>query len=281
MMTTASRDIIVAFRNQMKSITNMSYLMHIDKLAQAIGFLSRYPVPSKFFQDDDGSMTETSGYYVIAGVLIALPFASIAVILAAFDINSMLIAAILVASLAFATGGLHEDGLSDCVDGFWGSSQKDKILVIMKDSRLGTYGTLALIFSILIKFVALTLILDHLNAFPAFIAILVASGCSRGVMVWHWSELPAARDDGVAASVGEPSTKALQLIMISITVLGAISIIFTGFLATSLAVIFAAAISYYFTKLSDDKIDGHTGDTIGATQQLSEIAILIGFALIV
>ncbi|MEO9459208.1 MAG: adenosylcobinamide-GDP ribazoletransferase [Lentilitoribacter sp.] len=259
----------------------MSYSIHIDKIAQAIGFLSRYPVPSKYFQNDDGSMTQTSGYYVIAGVLIALPFACIAAILTAFDINSMLIAAILVASLTFATGGLHEDGLSDCADGFWGSSQKNKILTIMKDSRLGTYGTLALIFSILIKFVALSLILDHMGAFSAFIAILVASGCSRGIMVWHWSELPPARDDGVAASVGEPSTKSLQLTLISIAVLGAISIIFTGFLATSLAVIFAAAISYYFTKLSDKKIDGHTGDTIGATQQLSEIAILIGFALVV
>lgn len=281
MMTTASRDIIVAFRNQMKSITNMNYSMHIDKLAHAIGFLSRYPVPSKYFQSDDGSMTETSGYYVIAGILIALPLACIAAILAALDINSMLIAAIFVASLTFATGGLHEDGLSDCADGFWGASQKDKILNIMKDSRLGTYGTLALLFSILIKFVALTQIFENFGAFSAFIAVLIASGCSRGVMVWHWSELPSARDNGVAASVGEPSTTALQLTMISIAILGVISIIFIGFLATSMATIFAAAITYYFTNLSDDKIDGHTGDTIGATQQLSEIAILIGFALVV
>lgn len=280
-MTTTSRDIIVALTNQMKSIIKMNYSMHIDKLAQAIGFLSRYPVPSKYFQSDDGSMTETSGYYVIAGVVIALPLACIAAILTTFNINSMLIAAILVASLTFVTGALHEDGLSDCADGFWGSTQKDKVLVIMKDSRLGSYGTLALVFAILIKFVALTLILAHLGAFSAFIAILIASGCSRGIMVWHWSELPAARDDGVAVSVGEPSAKALQLIMISIAVLGVVSIIFTGFLATSLAIILAAAISYYFTKLSNDKIDGHTGDTIGATQQLSEIAILIGFALVV
>ena len=254
---------------------------HIDKIAQAIGFLSRYPVPSKHFHNDDGKMTETSGYYVIAGTLIALPLALIGAILAAWGINAMLIAAVLVASLTFVTGGLHEDGLSDCADGFWGSSHKEKILAIMKDSRLGTYGTLALLFSVLIKFVTLTLILTHMSAFTALIAIIVASGCSRGIMVWHWSELPPAKDDGVAASVGLPSSTSLQLVMISLAILGVLSFIFVGFLATSLAIIIAAAISFYFTKLCDDKIDGHTGDTIGATQQLSEIAILIGFALIV
>lgn len=259
----------------------MNTTIHIDKLAQAIGFLSRYPVPAEFFYNDDGKMSETSGYYVIAGALIAFPLACAASILAALDINSMLIAAILVTGLSFVTGGLHEDGLSDCADGFWGASQKDKILHIMKDSRLGTYGTLALLFSVLIKFVTLSLILTHMNAFTAFIAIIVASGCSRGVMVWHWSELPTAKDDGVAVSVGRPSSTSLQFIMISIALFGLLSVIFMGFLATSLAIILAAAISFYFTKLCDHKIDGHTGDTIGATQQLSEIAILMGYALVV
>jgi adenosylcobinamide-GDP ribazoletransferase len=280
MMTTASRDIIVAFRNQEKLRTKMGPNLHIDKIAQAIGFLSRYPVPETFFRTDDGKMDETSGYYVIAGALIAMPLAGVAAILAALDVNTMLIAALLVASLTFVTGGLHEDGLSDCADGFWGSTKRDKILTIMKDSRLGTYGTLALLFSILLKFVAFTQIFEHLNAFSAYFAIIIACASSRGIMVWHWSELPAAKTDGVAASVGEPSDKALQITMISLAVLGVLAIIFAGFLAAAFAIIFAAGISFYFTKLTDQKIDGYTGDTIGATQQLSEIAILIGFALV-
>lgn len=258
----------------------MSVNIHIDKVAQAVGFLSRYPVPEEFFYNDDGKMDDTSGYFVIAGALIAFPMASVAAILAALDVNALLIAALLVASLTFVTGGLHEDGLSDCADGFWGSSKRDKILIIMKDSRLGTYGTLALLLSILIKVVALSHILEHLNAFSAFLAIIIASASSRGIMVWHWSELPSAKSDGVAVSVGEPSDKALQFTMISLAVLGILSILSAGFLAAALAIILAAGISYYFTKLTDKKIDGHTGDTIGATQQLSEIAILIGFALV-
>ncbi len=258
----------------------MSANIHIDKIAQAVGFLSRYPVPEEFFYSDNGQMDETSGYFAVAGALIALPLAIGAAILAALGVNSILIAVLLVASLTFVTGGLHEDGLSDCADGFWGSSKRDKILAIMKDSRLGTYGTLALIFSILIKITAISLIFENLNAFTAFISILIAAAASRGIMVWHWSELPSAKSDGVAVSVGEPSDTSLKLIMISLAVLGLLAFIFTGFLAAALAIILAASVSFYFTKLTDKKIDGHTGDTIGASQQLSEIAILVGFALI-
>lgn len=258
----------------------MSANIHIDKIAQAVGFLSRYPVPEEFFYSDDGQMDETSGYFAVAGAFIALPLAIGASLLAALDVNSILIAVLLVASLSFATGGLHEDGLSDCADGFWGSSKRDKILAIMKDSRLGTYGTLALIFSILIKITAISLILENLNAFTGFMLILIACAASRGIMVWHWSELPAARSDGVAVGVGEPSDTSLKLIMISLAVLGLLAFLFAGFLAAALAIILAAGISFYFTKLTDKKISGHTGDTIGASQQLSEIAILIGFALI-
>ena len=258
----------------------MSANIHIDKIAQAVGFLSRYPVPEEFFYSDDGQMDETSGYFAVAGAIIALPLAIGASLLAALDVNSILIAVLLVASLTFVTGGLHEDGLSDCADGFWGSSKRDKILTIMKDSRLGTYGTLALIFSILIKITAISLIFENLNAFTAFISILIAAAASRGIMVWHWSELPSAKNDGVAVSVGEPSDTSLKLIMISLAVSGLLAFIFTGFLAAALAIILAAGISFYFTKLTDKKIGGHTGDTIGASQQLSEIAILVGFALI-
>lgn len=272
---------MVAGLTKLESGLEMISTQHIDKIAQAIGFLSRIPVPAKYFASDDGNLSETSGYFVIAGILISLPIAIGAALLSSFNVGPMIIAALVLASLTFITGALHEDGLSDCADGFWGTSKKEKMLKIMKDSRLGTYGTLSLVFSFLLKFAALTQLADTLNPILLLIAIVVAAGLSRAAMVWHWSELPPARTDGVAAGGGKPSDNSLRLILISSAIIAILSLITIGFVMTGVALVLITATSLYFTKLTEKKIWGHTGDTIGATQQIGEVAIYLGLAIMV
>lgn len=254
---------------------------YLQKLARSIGFLSRLPVPKRFFEGDDGSLSETSGMFAIAGVVIALPVAVIAALLHEIGTDKMLIAALVLAAQTFIAGALHEDGLSDCVDGFWGGHKKERILEIMRDSRLGAYGTLALIFSILLKFSALNAVIDHINSIQLFILLIAISGISRGIMVWHWRELPPARQDGVAKHVGIPTHKALRENVIVSAIL-LIMCILVGF--SILNIVFAIPITilsvYLFTRLVDKKINGHTGDTIGASQQISEATLLLSLALL-
>lgn len=254
---------------------------YLQKLARSIGFLSRLPVPKSFFDTDNGSLSETSGMFAIAGVIIALPIAAIAALLHEFGIDKMLVAVLVLAAQTFITGALHEDGLSDCVDGFWGARDKERILEIMRDSRLGAYGTLALIFSIILKFSALTAVMDHVSSVQLFILIIITSGVSRGIMVWHWRALPPAREDGVAKHVGIPTSQALGENLIISGILLALTIL-VGY--SILNIVFAIPITilsvYLFTRLVNKKINGHTGDTIGASQQISEAALLLSFALL-
>lgn len=254
---------------------------YLQNIARSIGFLSRLRVPKRFFENDNGSLAETSGMFTIAGMVIALPIAIIAALLHEIGTDKMLIAVLVLAAQSFITGALHEDGLSDCVDGFWGGRNKERILEIMRDSRLGAYGTLALIFSVLLKFSALNAIMDHINSIQLFILLIAISGISRGVMVWHWRALPPARDDGVAKHVGIPTRRAAQENLIVSAILLTMPLL-VGY--SILNIVFAIPITilsvYLFTRLVDKKINGHTGDTIGASQQISEAALLLSFALV-
>lgn len=257
----------------------MEFAKTIDHIAQSVGFLSRIPVPNRFFENDDGELDETCGYFVFAGLIIAIPIGVIAALLNMIDANSMITAALLLAAGTFITGALHEDGLSDSADGLWGGRDKAKMLDIMKDSRLGTYGTLALVFTILIKFAALSQIIAKLDTFETITAIATIAALSRGTMVWHWNHLPSAKTSGLAADFGTPSNLAMKITLISCAILSFICLLILGTAPTIFAVIGMLVFGFTITRIAETKIEGHTGDTIGATQQLSEMGFLLGLAL--
>lgn len=257
----------------------MEFGKTIDHIAQSVGFLSRLPVPNRFFENDDGELDETCGYFVFAGLIIAIPIGVVAALLNLIDANSMIMAAVILAAGTFITGALHEDGLSDSADGLWGGRDKTKMLDIMKDSRLGTYGTLALVFTILIKFAALSHIVVNLNTLETITVIATIAGLSRGTMVWHWNHLPAAKTSGLAADFGAPSNLAMKITLITCAILSFICLLILGTAPTTFAVIGMLVFGSSFTRIAETKIQGHTGDTIGATQQLSEMGFLLGLAL--
>src|SRR5690606_24070433 len=112
---------------------------------------------------------------------------------------------------AFLTGALHEDGLSDTADGVGGGRDRESALRIMKDSRIGTYGAVALVLSFALRGAALAAIAGSVTPTVAGLALLGVAALNRAAMVWHWSQLPPARADGVAASAGEPEEPATTL----------------------------------------------------------------------
>lgn len=165
-------------------------------------------------------------------------------------------------------------------DGFGSGKEKARMLEIMKDSRIGSYGAIAMILSFALRATALASLIETLPAKTAAAALIAALVLSRALMVWHWQSLPAAKTSGIAAGAGQPGTSernialVIGLLLFTLFTLHALPLLS---IALVLAAAFLAAV--LFGRLCDSKIGGHTGDTIGACQQITEIVILIALAL--
>ncbi|MFV0246298.1 MAG: adenosylcobinamide-GDP ribazoletransferase [Qingshengfaniella sp.] len=178
-------------------------------------------------------------------------------------------AALALACAIVTTGALHEDGLADCADGFWGGHDRSRRLEIMKDSRMGSYGVIALGLSLLIKWSALAALA---TAGLSGAALIFAAATSRALITVIWATLPPARPDGLAASQGRPGPApagvALGLALLSGLVLLPLGSALAGLAA---ALIAGGAVAL----VARGKIGGQTGDVLGATQQIAEIAVLL------
>jgi adenosylcobinamide-GDP ribazoletransferase len=254
----------------------------VTETARAVSFLSRFPVPDRYFTGHDGSLRRTVAAFPLAGLLIALPAALTTGLLSLSGAAPVLVALLALSLQVLLTGALHEDGLSDTADGLGGGRSREKALAIMKDSRIGTYGALALILSIALRAASLAILVETLSAWSSALAFLAAAIFSRTLMVWHWSSLPSARTDGVAASAGTPDADATRVALLLGTgltaVLGLVALPFHAWFAAG---VLAAGCVALFTRHVRRRLDGHTGDTIGASQQLCEIGFLLALAIIV
>ena len=258
----------------------MNFRDYLDDIARSVGFLSRFPVPDRFFVGHDGSLSRAVRAFPIAGLLIALPPAALFATLLAGRADPMLSALLALALQTFLTGALHEDGLGDTADGIGGGRDRESALRIMKDSRIGSHGAVSLILSFAIRAAALAALAQVSTPISAGLALLGIAAVTRAAMVWHWSRLPSARVDGVAASAGAPEATATTIALASGAVLG-LFLIWPAmtFSASLLAILLTAGVVWSFTHYISDRLGGHTGDTIGATQQLAEIMSLSALAL--
>jgi adenosylcobinamide-GDP ribazoletransferase len=164
------------------------------------------------------------------------------------------------------TGAMHEDGLADCADGFWGGFNPDRRLEIMKDSQIGTYGVLALLVTIGLRWLALSAVIS-----TGFAGVVVASILSRGVMPAVMAVLNNARNSGLSHSVGRPTQ---QTALISFGIASVIAILLIGLNATG-AIVVTVIVAFAIARLAKAKIGGQTGDVLGATQVLAETVILL------
>lgn len=252
----------------------------IDDTARSVAFLSRVPVPQRHFTGHDGRLSRAVRAFPLAGVLIVLPSAALAAILSAFHAPPLLLAFSTLALQVLVTGALHEDGLSDSADGIGGGRDRESALAIMKDSRIGSYGAVALVLSFGLRAAAIAALAAVLTPSGLGMVLLAIAAASRTAMVWHWSLLPPARSDGVAASVGEPDSGATVTALVSGVLLAAILLVPHGTVFSFLLALTAATIAVLaFNRMALRKIGGHTGDTIGATQQLAEMSVLFALAL--
>ena len=167
------------------------------------------------------------------------------------------------------TGALHEDGLADAVDGLFGGGDRDARLAIMRDSRLGAFGGLALVLSVGLRAAALAQIGEALHA---GLALIAAHAASRALLPMAMRLSAPARADGLAAAAGRPGSAAA----IGAVIIGAATALAAlgpsqGALALGLAAIAVAAVAV----LARRRIGGYTGDILGACQQVAETVILL------
>ncbi|MCO6186244.1 adenosylcobinamide-GDP ribazoletransferase [Rhizobium sp. L1K21] len=254
---------------------------YFGDIIRAMGFLSRIPMPSGFFGEGAFDLTRTVRAFPVAGFIISLPAAFAFWLFLMSDASPLLSAFVALAIQTLITGALHEDGLADTADGFWGGRDKQRILEIMHDSRSGAYGVAGLILSFGLRASALASLAEQVLAATATLIFLAAEMLSRLAMVVHWSLTVPARSDGVAASAGQPQNGAVALASFTGVILAFLLCIpVTGQVTTLLMIAAAFAAAYVFSGLTKGKIGGHTGDTLGACQQLAAIAVLLVAALL-
>ncbi len=254
----------------------------IDDIARSVAFLSRVHMPERHFIGHDGKLNRAVQAFAVAGALIALPGAAVFSVLDAFRADAIISALLALAVHTAITGVLHEDGLCDTADGLGGGKTPEQAMAIMRDSRIGTYGGVALFFTFALRASAMAILFATLSPTASGCVLVATAALSRACMVWHWRLLPPARKDGVASRVGEPDSLSASIAFGSAGLLVCVLMVpDAGFWQTALAALASMVATYIFSRFTLHKIGGNTGDTLGASQQISEITILCTLALIV
>ncbi len=239
-----------------------------DDMRVVIGFLTRLPVGNI---DHARGLADAAWAFPVAGVIVGGFGAAVLHIDGIIGLPIWCGSFLAIAVMTLVTGALHEDGLADVADGFGGGAVATRKLEIMRDSRIGSYGVLALIFSVGLRVAALSaFVRPDLAA-----AVLMSSAIlSRATLPAMMHVLPMARDDGLAHGAGRP-TQATAGVSLALGA-GAALFILQPHLMTVLIVLSAAAAgAAAIAILAKRQIGGQTGDVIGAAQQVSETAVLL------
>ena len=233
----------------------------------AVRFFTRLPVPGWVGHSAE-ALNHSARYFTLVGLIVGL-IGALVFALTSFFFPKTLAVLLAMAATILITGAFHEDGWADMVDGFGGGWTRERTLEIMKDSRIGSYGAIALVLLLLAKFMALVE-LDMLLIAPALIAGHALSRlCATSVM--HF--LDYARDEGKA----KPLATRISLGELAVAgTFGLIALVLLPPLSVITGVLLAAAATAWLTRKFHRRLGGYTGDCLGATQQLAEVAFYLG-----
>ena len=247
-------------------------------LKASIAFLTRLPVaPTPPTAGAD--ISRAAWAFPLAGVLVALIAAVVYAVAHKIGSPPWVAAALAVAATLAVTGCLHEDGLADTADGFGGGDTRERKLEIMRDSRIGAFGAVALALSILIRAAALAAALNG-GFWNAAGSLILVAALSRAGALMPLAALDPARVDGAGAAAGrlDPAAFAASCVAALVIVLIA-GILATGFWRGLAAAAASAIGAAAMTALARRQIGGQTGDVAGAAQQWAEIAAWCGLLI--
>lgn len=244
---------------------NDTPLLQATDILIAIGILSRFPVEVNLEAAQKRAAAAVWAY-PIAGAAIGFAAVLAGWVAMAFGLPDVAVTGVVLATLIMVTGAMHEDGLADTFDGFWGGYTRERRLEIMKDSHVGAYGVLALAVSGLVRF---GLILSLVAAGHLW-ALIAISAASRAPMTLLMAKMDAARSTGLSHSVGHPRIETALLAILIALLIGVLFLGGTVLHGVLLTLIAVGALAW----IAIQKIGGQTGDILGASQQFSEIAFL-------
>jgi adenosylcobinamide-GDP ribazoletransferase len=260
--------------NDMRELKKNSMKNEIKILLTAIMFYTRIPVPKiKGYTSD--MFSQSIRYFPLMGLLIGVLTAGV---FYGFQLILPINIAILL-SMAFSvylTGAFHEDGLADFCDGFGGGYTKEKVLLIMKDSRIGTYGSVGLIFALAIKFASL-------QSIPVSMlvgAIIAGHTLSRVIPLWLVYSAKYVQDEATSKSsaIGKKhSTWGFMVAML----FGLIPLAWLDYKVVLAFLVLAIPVFVIFRRYVIKKVGGYSGDVLGALQQIMELVFYLSFLIFI
>jgi len=237
-------------------------------LRSAMAFLTVLPVATS-----EGAPGERLGraYFPAIGAVVGLLSASVFAFLDAFT-TPLLAAAAATATLALLTGALHLDGLADSADGLFGGGDVARRLEVMRDPRLGSFGTVAVVLVLVGEVAAIA----SMSPGRAVAALVIAGALSRLAMLFVITLVPYVRPSGLGVAAGDSSHRVVDLALGSAFAAAACLLDWRRAL---LAVCLVAVTALAVIALTRRRLGGATGDVYGATAELSMLAALVAFAV--
>lgn len=265
-----------AFAVKRRYIEVLTRQMHIIKnesmksIISAIQFLTVLPLGMK---TDEKDLGRSIPWFPVAGLCVGGGSALVYWAAIRLQIPIPVSSCIAILSLTVLSGGLHLDGLADSADGLFSHRPPERIIEIMKDSRIGTMGVLALIFALLLKWLALSSLEPKL-AIPALILVPCAS---RAAMSVSLAIFPCARQDGLAKLFISHRHPIDILFSAAIAIAaGWFCLHVDGTIMAIIPVLTGVAFSFY----CKNKIGGITGDTLGSVSELGETAAFLAAVIL-
>lgn len=230
----------------------------------ALQFLTRIPININI-DFNDKNIRNSLVFYPYVGALIGLLTWLIYSLFKPFGIEVQSLFALL--SITFISGGLHLDGLSDTLDGFMSGRDREKTMDIMRDSRVGAFGVIGIVFILLFKYILIKSFSD------VFYPLILSLGNARLISIYLIASKKTARPDGLG-NIMQRSSNRVYIFISSVVYLIAILLIKPIFiLPLALSFIFAEILAY----ISNKKIGGLTGDVYGAAIEITECLSLLTF----
>ncbi len=229
-------------------------------------------IPLKIKEVSEKGLANSAAYFPLAGLLIGLLLLGINYFTSILSLPLLTSNIILVVSLIVITGGMHLDGLADTADAFLSGKSKEEMLLIMRDSHIGVMGVLSIVSVILLKIGLLV----TLSAALKPIALILMCVLSRWAVVLVMFLFPYARKDGKAGVFIRGIKKEIVILALGLACLFAF---IAGSFMGLVVLLIASGCAYSGGKFTSRKIDGITGDTLGAAIELTEIVVLSALVL--
>lgn len=239
----------------------------------ALQFFTRLPIP-RWVGFEQEWLHHASRYFPLVGIVVGAIGASVYAAAALF-LPAPVAAVLSTAATIYATGAFHEDGFADSCDGLGGGMTRERVLEIMKDSRVGAYGAIGVVCILGAKCTALAM-LPPASAMGALLLAHPLSRLAATSLIWR---MEYAREEGKAKPLAERMTTA-EFGIASLTVAIAASLLLVSatldVYALLAALVAAGYATWWLARKFARRIGGYTGDCLGAVQQLAEAAIYLG-----